>query len=60
MNDHKYLFADVSVECEGDGSVVSVVEWLATGEGVEARLAVTVVILPVDSSKLHGNKFRLR
>jgi hypothetical protein len=56
VSDHRYLMADVSVECEVDGKLLSVVEWLATGEDVGSRLAVTVVILRVDSSKSHGNR----
>ena len=56
VTDHRYLMADVSVECEVDGKLLSVVEWLATGEDVGSRLAVTVVILRVDSSKSHGNR----
>ena len=56
VSDHRYLFADVSIECEVDGRLLSVVEWLATGDDVRSRLAVTVVILRVDSSKSHGNR----
>ena len=54
VNDHRYLFGDVTVESDLDGTLLSAAEWLTSGVDVGTRVAVAVIILRIDSSKSHN------